>query len=214
MEFINAHAYDLISFSNKIMTETCIDKVMSLSIFIDSNDDKLKNMYLEYAVKHNDKIMNDPHFYDAGFDLFLPKDELNLGYTNFFCATPNISCNINKVDFKVKCCAKIVTKNNSNSYFTPFYTYARSSMSKTPLRLANNQGIIDAGYRGPLIGMFDCIYSSGKSIDGKWKMEDYSRMLQICAPGLIPIHVQIVDKFEDLGPSTSRGDGGFGSTGK
>jgi dUTP pyrophosphatase len=215
MEFINA--YDLISFSNKIMTETSIDKVMSLSIFIDSNDDKLKNMYLEYASKHNDKIMNDPHFYDAGFDLFLPKDELNLGYTNFFCAIPNISCNINKVDFKVKCCAKIVTKNNS--YFTPFYTYARSSMSKTPLRLANNQGIIDAGYRGPLIGMFDCIYSSGKYIDGKWrmydwKMDDYSRMLQICAPGLIPIHVQIVDKFEDLGPSTSRGDGGFGSTGK
>ena len=45
-------------------------------------------------------------------------------------------------------------------------------------------------------------------------MDDYSRMLQICAPGLIPIHVQIVDKFEDLGASTSRGDGGFGSTGK
>jgi dUTP pyrophosphatase len=175
-------------------------------------------MYLEYAHKHNDKIMNDPHFYDAGFDIFLPKDELNQGYTNFFCSTSNgLSSNINKVNFKVKCCAKIVNKNNS--YFTPFYTYARSSMSKTPLRLANNQGIIDAGYRGPLIGMFDCIYSSGKYREEDWKMEDwkmddYSRMLQICAPGLIPIHVQIVDKFEDLGPSTSRGNGGFGSTGK
>ena len=228
MEFISAH--DIVSFSNKIMSETGIDKVMSLSMFIDSNDDNLKNMYLEYAHKHNDKIMNDPHFYDAGFDLFLPKDEHNLGYTNFFCATSNgLSSNINKVDFKVKCCAKIVTKNNSNSYFTPFYTYARSSMSKTPLRLANNQGIIDAGYRGSLIGMFDCIYSDRKTIgsdrkmddwkmdDWKmddWKMNEYSRMLQICAPGLIPIHVRIVDKFEDLGPSTSRGDGGFGSTGK
>ena len=216
MEFINAD--DLISFSNKIMSETGIDKVMSLSMFIDSNDDNLKNMYLEYAHKHNDKIMNEPHFYDAGFDLFLPKDEHNLGYTNFFCSTSNgLSCNINKgninkVDFKVKCCAKIVTKNNS--YFTPFYTYARSSMSKTPLRLANNQGIIDAGYRGSLIGMFDCIYSDRKTIGSDWKMDDYSRMLQICSPGLIPIHVRIVDKFEDLGPSTSRGDGGFGSTGK
>ena len=211
MEFINA--YDLISFSNKIMTETSIDKVMSLSIFIDSNDDKLKNMYLEYASKHNDKIMNDPHFYDAGFDLFLPKDELNQGYTNFFCAIPNISCNINKVDFKVKCCAKIVTKNNS--YFTPFYTYARSSMSKTPLRLANNQGIIDAGYRGSLIGMFDCTISSDNDDSAfDWYMEEYSRILQICAPGLVPIYVNIVDKIEELGPSTSRGVGGFGSTGK
>ena len=213
MEFISAH--DIVSFSNKIMSETGIDRVMSLSIFIDSNDDKLKNMYSEYASKHNDKIMNEPHFYDAGFDLFLPKNEGNLGYTNFFCAISSLT--INKVDFKVKCCAKIVTKNNSSSYFTPFYTYSRSSMSKTPLRLANNQGIIDAGYRGSLIGMFDCIYSDGKSIDSDWsdwKMDDYSRMLQICAPGLIPIHVQIVDKFEDLGPNTSRGGGGFGSTGK
>ena len=212
MEFINSG--DLVSFSNKIMSETANDKVMSLSIFVDCNDDNLKHMYLEYAAKHNNKIMNDPHFYDAGFDLFLPKNDYHLGHSRFFCSNSDKSfININKIDFKVKCCAKIVTKNNSNSYFTPFYTYARSSMSKTPLRLANNQGIIDAGYRGPLIGMFDCIYSNKQSIFYDWHMDDYSRMLQICAPGLIPIHVKIVDRFEDLGPNTSRGDGGFGSTG-
>jgi dUTPase len=45
-------------------------------------------------------------------------------------------------------------------------------------------------------------------------MEEYSRILQICAPGLVPIYVNIVDKIEELGPSTSRGVGGFGSTGK
>ena len=88
-------------------------------------------------------------------------------------------------------------------------------MSKTPLRLANNQGIIDAGYRGSLIGMFDCIYNDpSDDKDYDWYMDAYSRMLQICAPGLVPIYVQIVDTFEELGPSTSRGAGGFGSTGK
>jgi dUTP pyrophosphatase len=92
-------------------------------------------------------------------------------------------------------------------FFTPFYTYARSSISKTPLRLANNQGIIDAGYRGSLIGMLDCIKC-------KYYTEPYSRLLQICAPGLVPIYVEIVDTIDELGPNTLRGEGGFGSTGK
>ena len=125
---------------------------------------------------------------------------------------------IHKIDFNVKCCAKIYSFENFRDffYYSPFYTYARSSLSKTPLRLANNQGIIDAGYRGNLIGMFDCIYSDNNSDDKTqdYYMDAYSRILQICAPGLIPIYVDIVNSFEDLGPSTSRGEGGFGSTGR
>ena len=35
--------------------------------------------------------------------------------------------------------------------------YPRSSIYKTPLRLANNTGIIDSGYRGNLMGAFDNI---------------------------------------------------------
>ena len=104
---------------------------------------------------------------------------------------------------------------NDNFYYTPFYTYARSSISKTPLRLANNQGIIDAGYRGNLIGMFDCIFNdtSNEDRDYDFQMQKYSRVLQICAPGLVPIFVKIVDSLAELGPSTSRGEGGIGSTG-
>jgi dUTP pyrophosphatase len=201
MEFNNKP--DFTSFYNKIITETAHEQIMHLTIFIDSNDTFLKNMYLESSIKHNNKIMNDPHFYDAGFDLFLPINE-----KTFTCDKTAA----NKVDFKVKCCAKMHIKDKS--YFTPFYTYARSSISKTPVRLANNQGIIDAGYRGSLIGMFDCIYDGKTNDNCIWQMEAYSRLLQICAPGLIPIYVTIVDTFEELGPSTSRGDGGFGSTGK
>ena len=44
-------------------------------------------------------------------------------------------------------------------------------------------------------------------------IQEYLRLLQICAPGLVPIYVNIVDTFEELGQSTLRGDGGFGSTG-
>ena len=38
----------------------------------------------------------------------------------------------------------------------------------------------------------------------------YDKMFQICAPNLVPIVVVLVD---DLGVKTTRGDGGFGSSG-
>ncbi len=178
-------------------------QIMTINIYVDSSDNTLKNMYVEAANKHNQKIMNDPYFYDAGFDLFLPKlNEIN--EKRIFWQNPEF--NSNKVDFEIKCCAKMIYTCDSMWNYTPFYTYARSSISKTPLRLANNQGIIDAGYRGSLIGMFDSLSS--------YYMEPYTRLLQICAPNLVPIYVNIVDNIEDLGPTTSRGEGGFGSTGK
>lgn len=171
--------------------------IMHLSIFIDTENESLKELYVNAANAHNQKIIEDPDFYDSGFDLFLP--EVTVFENN----------KTTKVDFKVKCCAQIrsKTRTKSESNYSPFYTYARSSISKTPVRLANNQGIIDAGYRGNLIGMFDCFGQS-------WTADKHTRLLQICAPGLIPIYVNVVSSVEDLGPETRRGEGGLGSTGK
>ena len=211
---------NFISFIDKFANETAHEKIMHLSIYVDSLDKDLKNMYIDAAEKHNNKLLLDPHFYDAGFDLYLPKNEKDSTYygegTRFFGKGWMDVKPTTMVDFKVKCCAKIYNIQNTKFQFTPFYTYARSSISKTPLRLANNQGIIDAGYRGSLIGMFDCIYNSDKSDDRDYDyyLDAYSRVLQICAPNLVPIYVNIVDTIEELGPSTSRGEDGFGSTGK
>ncbi len=197
----NSNIYAFNNFFNTLSNNTCHDRFMHLKLFIDSNDSNqaitLKHLYVNFADNHNQKILLDPHFFDAGFDICLPTD-------NVFH-----SGQINKVDFKVKCCAKIhylSTNDTSRSYFTGFYTHPRSSLSKTPLRLANCTGIIDAGYRGNLIGMFDCISTSYTS-------DQLSRLLQICAPNLMPIFVEIVDTIEALGPNTSRGTGGIGSTG-
>ena len=85
--------------------------------------------------------------------------------------------------------------------------FPRSSIRNTELTLSNSVGVIDAGYRGSLIGMFDCLKS-------KYYTESYTRLLQICAPNLIPIYVHIVNNIDELGPNTLRGEGGFGSTGK
>ena len=90
-----------------------------------------------------------------------------------------------------------------------FYMYPRSSISKTPLRLANSVGIIDSGYRGNMIGVFDNISSTSYTID------KHSRLLQLCAPdlGKFWINTIKVDNFDALKMTTSRGGGGFGSTG-
>ena len=85
--------------------------------------------------------------------------------------------------------------------------YPRSSISKTPLRLANSTGIVDSGYRGPLIGMFDCLRP-------QYNVERFDRIIQICAPGLMPVYVELVDRLEDLGTETIRGERGIGSTGR
>ena len=49
--------------------------------------------------------------------------------------------------------------------------------------------------------------------------EDYrinknERFIQICAPGLEPFVVELVDTPEELSEETDRGDKGFGSSGR
>ena len=173
------------------------DKFMILKIFVDdtTNDNELLKKYIEAATTHNTKIKNNPTCIDAGFDLYAPSNEDTIQF-------PFLS--VTKLDFKVKCSA--VMYKNSNVFNTGYYMYPRSSISKTPLRLANSIGIIDAGYRGNLIAMLD---SDEAHIGQK-----FDRYIQICAPSLVPIIIEIVDSLEDLGEETERGTGGFGSTGK
>ena len=71
--------------------------------------------------------------------------------------------------------------------------------------LANQVGIIDSGYRGNLIGAFRNLGTI------PFRVEEGTRLLQICHPSLLPVHVVLVDESELS--TTARGVGGFGSTG-
>ena len=169
-------------------------KYMHLKFFIDSDDKELKAKYIENINERHLKMLDNLNHIVAGFDLFSPESKTLT------------SSGVNKLDYKVICCAKICTE--QNEYNTGFYMYPRSSISKSKIRLANNVGIIDAGYRGHLMGMFDVIY------DNEVLLNKFDRHLQICGPELIPIIVELVETREELGEDTARGDGGFGSTGK
>jgi dUTP pyrophosphatase len=167
-------------------------RYMHVKFFVDSDDNELKDAYLNAVNSHYNKLLNHPEMIDAGFDILVPDSDI--------LSKPLA----NKVDFNIVCACKMVTLNSS--YNTGFYMYPRSSISKTPLRLANNVGIIDAGYRGHLIGMFDLPAGNTEHI------KKFDKYLQICAPGLVPIFIELVSCKEDLGEQTERGEGGFGST--
>ena len=57
------------------------------------------------------------------------------------------------------------------------------------------------------MGMFDLVTMKNETI------AKFDRYLQICAPGLVHVFVEIVNSKEDLGEQTERCEGGFGSTG-
>lgn len=90
--------------------------------------------------------------------------------------------------------------------FRAYFMMPRSSISKTPLRLANSIGLIDAGYRGPLLAVVDNISENTYNVAAN------TRLFQIVSPDLRAFHrVLIVDEIP--GGPTLRGEGGFGSTG-
>ena len=67
------------------------------------------------------------------------------------------------------------------------------------------------------MAMFDLINvqdNLSESREADYYGRKFDRYIQICAPGLVPIIVEIVDSIEDLGDETMRGGGGFGSTGR
>ena len=96
---------------------------------------------------------------------------------------------------------QIACENTENR---PYLVMSRSSIGKTSLRLANAVGLIDAGYRGEIMAVVDNI-----------KTEDYTvepgqRLFQLVAMDGSPIYFELVEELSD----TTRGGGGFGSTGK
>ena len=85
-----------------------------------------------------------------------------------------------------------------------YYLFPRSSISKTPLRMSNSIGLIDGGYRGEIMASCDNI----KNVP--YVIKKGQRLFQLVSTDSSPISYKIVDKLED----STRGEGGFGSTGK
>jgi len=88
------------------------------------------------------------------------------------------------------------------------FLFPRSSVSKTDLVLANCVGVVDSGYRGPVKLRFKIVGGcKTKNRDKDYKKGD--RIGQIIIMPVPNFKFEEVDSLTD----TSRGEGGFGSTG-
>jgi len=190
-----SEALDKVLFPYDSEDDINLNSYATLYLYVKSENHELVELYKDHVKTHNDKIMSD-EYPNSGFDLFIPHD------TTFQKEIDSMF-----VDLEVKC-EMTYHQKNKNTETSAYYVYPRSSMSKTPLMLANHTGIIDSGYRGYLIAALRYL----KSRDEYYEVEKHTRLLQICHPSLCPILVKLVDESELS--TTKRGAGGFGSTGK
>jgi len=199
-----------------------------------SRENELIEMYKDAIEDYNNKC-NENKFMDSGFDLFIAIEHFMRKYTQ---------CTINHF---VRACCYLKNKSyiidDSDEYIpSAYYLYPRSSISKTPLRMANSVGIIDSGYRGNIMAKVDVhVYNfpyddknsitedknknknfkeKSNNIDIKhnndfYRVKKNMRLFQLCSPTLTPFkQVILVDKHDSIMSkyNTERGDGGFGST--
>jgi dUTP pyrophosphatase len=141
-------------------------------------NDRAKVLYANHTTFHEG---------DSGLDVYFPDDVNIEGYSTTI------------VDLEISCEAT----DNEGEKSLSYWLVPRSSISRTPLRMANSVGIIDAGYRGTLKVAID---NTSEEI---YAIKRGDRLFQICAPDLMSIHMSVVEELT----ATSRGEGGFGSTG-
>lgn len=198
------------NYVNQFCFDTMAQNFAVLKLAVSSNEPELLELYTAHIAKHNVSIET-ALFPNSGFDLFVPDDAVfDRDFTTKF------------VDLKIKCemiyCDKSmpVSLEDDNgeietvsgaSYSCGYYVYPRSSISKTPLMLANHVGIIDSGYRGNLIAALRKLPSDKPT----YEVDKHTRLFQICHSSLCPIFVVLVSESELN--SSERGEGGFGSTG-
>ena len=133
---------------------------------------------------------------DSGIDILSPEMILDFSQTNLGV----------RMGLNIFCAAL-----DADGVPVPYLLLARSSMSLTPLRMSNQIGLADAGYRGELIARVDCLDNTMA-----YSIEGGRRLFQIVQHNWLPwSRVYVVDSLADLPPSPDdRGSGGFGSTGK
>jgi dUTP pyrophosphatase len=166
--------------------------ILRIKVLNPERHHKLLEYYIELSSKNAERE-------DAGIDLPFPEDTV----------IPANQTTLHKLG--VACEFHF----NGNEHSSAFYLYPRSSIGRTPLTMANNVGIIDAGYRGELGAMIRCNYDErfpDLLYSNSYTAKAMERLFQVTAPDLGVIHVEVLLDDEQLS-STKRGEKGFGSTG-
>jgi len=183
---------------------TFINPVLLYICVTDDVPDEIIEKYIEVVETHNSKIYQGDPYVDSGFDLYHPYDVdvepsdkkmLRLG---IYCAAFMHPGTYNSSNIS----------GSENPIPKAFKLHSRSSIGRSNLRLANNVGIIDRGYRGEIKAIVDNIGDTTENI------KKGNRLFQICMPDLEPFIVKFCGRDITALNQTERGSGGFGSTGQ
>jgi dUTP pyrophosphatase len=154
-----------------------------MKFLIRCKTENVKEMYRNHGTYHAG---------DSGLDLFIIND-ITIGPGEMKLVDLGIQCQLQ----------------SQGAWFCPwkkkyhsYLMFPRSSISKTPLRLANSIGLCDAGYTGELRAP---LYNTSNL---PFHLKKGDRYVQLVAPNLAEVSFEIVNGLRD----TSRGAGGFGST--
>jgi dUTPase len=163
-----------------------------MSLYVYVIDETLRRKFRDHLSKHRST--------DSGFDLLCPG--MSLDFSNGKYGV--------EMKLGIKCGAL------TDQYDpAPYLLLARSSTSLTPLRMSNQIGLADMGYRGELIARVD---SMDVEVNGRrvYQVEEGRRLFQLVQHNWMPwSNIYLVDREEDLPPAPdTRGSDGFGSTGK
>lgn len=164
-------------------------------LYIKTLNEEIKEKYTDHSTYHDG---------DSGLDLFVPETITIPAWSTVFI-DHQIQCEMVKRMPNPQLRGGIShMKIEYDSYNETYLLHPRSSISKTPLIMANSCGIIDAGYRGNIIGAVKNVSNND------YIVEKGTRLFQICQKAYEPFSFKLVDELSQ----TTRGTGGFGSTGK
>ena len=149
-----------------------------MHLFILPENYDVENLYTNHTTYHEG---------DSGLDLYFIED----------VTIPSKSTKLISLGIQ---CEAYPTKEKEHNI--SYYLYPRSSIYKTPLRMANSVGIIDAGYRGTIMAAVDNIS------DEEYTVRAGQRLFQLCSPTLEPVTFELCNRLSE----STRGEGGFGST--
>ena len=197
--------------------------------------EKRIHLYKSKVGKHNKSMHRSNHYFDSGFDIFQPKNDngtlgkktykVDLGIQtamynlnkeiHYHAVFPKDTEDLNQWQELIRFGTQEVENFNDfcdagQGRAEPYVIHPRSSIYKKSFRLANSTGIIDTGYRGNLAAVIDNDDDFGEHGNSlRNVLVESDRYFQICRADLQRFYIQIVEVL----PKTSRGEGGFGSTG-
>lgn len=151
--------------------------------------DNVKELYDNHGTYHD---------FDSGIDLFIVNDTIIPANTTVF------------VDHNVICQLRSFSLYNffKKGSFYVYHSYLllpRSSISKTPLRMANSIGLVDSGYLGTIKAALH--NTSNEDV----LIKKGERYVQLVRPDIGPAKLKIVTEHRE---NTTRLNGGYGSTGQ